>query len=67
MAPKEFERGALIDGRTTNFMLGRLVWHFGTGRAVPNGGLSITVARTWTVASPGLAVLVEQATGMRAR
>lgn len=29
MAPEEFERGALIDERTTTFALGRLVWHFG--------------------------------------
>lgn len=30
MAPEEFERGAVIDERTTTFTLGRLVWHFGT-------------------------------------
>lgn len=30
MAPEEFKLGALIDGRTTVFTLGRLIWHFGT-------------------------------------
>jgi serine/threonine-protein kinase len=30
MAPEEFERGAVIDERTTVFNLGRLIWHFGT-------------------------------------
>jgi serine/threonine protein kinase, bacterial len=30
MAPEEFERGALIDERTTVFTLGRIVWHFAT-------------------------------------
>jgi serine/threonine-protein kinase len=30
MAPEEFERGVVIDERTTIFTLGRLIWHFGT-------------------------------------
>jgi serine/threonine-protein kinase len=30
MAPEEFERGAVIDERTTVFTLGRIVWHFAT-------------------------------------
>jgi serine/threonine-protein kinase len=30
MAPEELELGAVLDGRTTTYTLGRIIWHFGT-------------------------------------
>ncbi|MGH3498921.1 MAG: hypothetical protein ACRDP1_15785 [Nocardioidaceae bacterium] len=52
MAPEEFERGAVIDERTTVFTLGRLAWHFGT---------RLTEAAESFCGSPGVADVVRQA------
>jgi serine/threonine-protein kinase len=52
MAPEEFERGAVIDERTTVFTLGRLAWHFGT---------RLTEAAESFCGSPRVADVVRQA------